>query len=202
MDAILDIARNHNLIVIEDAAEAAGARYKGKPAGSFGDVSTFSFHGSKTLTTGEGGLLLCDDPEIYRKCMFYRDHGREPGDKMFFNREVAYKYKMSSMQAAMGLAQLERIEELVKQKREFFHRYQERLSGVEGIRLNETRDNVYNTYWMNSIVLDKRYPITIEGLIGEFGKRNIDTRSFFHPLSSLPAYGFLKAGNYAKNSRK
>ena len=96
--------------MIEDAAEAIGAEYRGRKAGSFGRAGVFSFHGSKTLTTGEGGMLLCDDPDMYRRCLFLRDHGRSP-DKAFWNLEVAYKYRMSSMQAALGLAQLlERLE--------------------------------------------------------------------------------------------
>src|SRR5215217_7014497 len=118
MNAIRDVAQRNEVAVIEDAAEAVGAEYKGKKAGSFGDTGVFSFHGSKTLTTGEGGMLVTDREDIYRRVLFLRDQGRRPGDKMFWNTEVAYKYKMSSMQAALGLAQLERIDELIQRKRE------------------------------------------------------------------------------------
>src|SRR6266576_5644969 len=120
MDEILEVAARNNISVIEDAAEAAGAEYKGKKAGSFGDAGVFSFHGSKTLTTGEGGMLVTDRDDIHRQVLFLRDHGRQPGDNLFRNTEVAYKYKMSSMQAALGLAQLERIDELIEHKREIF----------------------------------------------------------------------------------
>ena len=113
MDALGKVAARHGVAVVEDAAEAIGSEYRGRKAGSFGDAATFSFHGSKTLTTGEGGMLLANDEKIFRRASFLRDHGRAPGDKLFYNTEVAYKYKMSSMQAALGLAQLERIEELV-----------------------------------------------------------------------------------------
>jgi dTDP-4-amino-4,6-dideoxygalactose transaminase len=132
-DAILKVARGRGVAVIEDAAEAIGSEYAGRKAGSFGDASVFSFHGSKTLTTGEGGMLLTDDEELYRRALFLRDHGRKPGDRMFFNHEVAYKYKMSSMQAALGLAQLERIEELLAAKRQIFSWYKRELRGVNGI---------------------------------------------------------------------
>src|SRR5437773_6331913 len=114
MDGLRRAARRRSIAIIEDAAEAVGAEYKGRRAGSFGDAGVFSFHGSKTLTTGEGGMLVTDDEDLRARALFLRDHGRKPGDKMFFNHEVAYKYKMSSMQAALGLAQLERIEELVE----------------------------------------------------------------------------------------
>ncbi|HEV7394537.1 MAG TPA: DegT/DnrJ/EryC1/StrS family aminotransferase, partial [Burkholderiales bacterium] len=102
-DAIREVARRHGIVVIEDAAEAIGSEYKGRKAGSFGRAGVFSFHGSKTLTTGEGGMLVTDDTTLFERAQFLRDHGRIPGDKMFFNHEVAYKYKMSSMQAALGL---------------------------------------------------------------------------------------------------
>lgn len=114
MDEILEVAREHEIAVIEDAAQAIGTEYKGKKAGSFGLASTFSFHGTKTITTGEGGMLVTDDEDSYNRCRFLSDHGRETGDKMFWNTQVAYKYKLSNMQAALGLAQLERIDELIE----------------------------------------------------------------------------------------
>ena len=116
MAAIRRIASARGIHVIEDAAEAHGSEQHGRKAGSFGDVGVFSFHGSKTLTTGEGGLLATDNTALFERVLFLRDHGRLPGDRYFFNQEVAFKYKMSSMQAALGLAQLERIDELVAKK--------------------------------------------------------------------------------------
>ena len=123
MNAIREIAARRGLHVIEDAAEAIGSQYRGRQAGSLGDVGVFSFHGSKTVTTGEGGMLVTDHANIYERVLLLRDHGRRPTDKMFWNSEVAYKYKMSSMQAALGLAQLERIGELAERKREIFAWY-------------------------------------------------------------------------------
>ena len=133
MDNVCAVAHKHGLAVIEDAAEAIGSEYKRKKAGSFGYTGTFSFHGSKTLTTGEGGMLVTDSEAIHQRAGVLRDHGRQPGDKMFFNTEVGYKYKMSSLQAALGLAQLERVEVLVSRKREIFAWYQSELKEVEGI---------------------------------------------------------------------
>ena len=188
MDAILEIAEKHGIAVIEDAAEAIGSEYKGRKAGSFGDVSTFSFHGSKTLTTGEGGMLVTDREDIYQRCLFLRDHGRDPQGKMFWNTEVAYKYKMSSMQAALGLAQLERIEDLINRKREIFAWYKESLDGFYGITLNQEADRVKNTYWMVTVILDEKLAVKKEDMIERLKEQSIDARPFFYPLSTLPAY--------------
>jgi len=185
LNSVADSAR---VAVIEDAAEAIGALYHGRRAGSFGRVGTFSFHGSKTLTTGEGGLLVTDDAELFRRCQFLRDHGRAPGGRMFWNTEIAHKYKMSAMQAALGLAQLERIEELVARKREAFGWYAEALSGIPGLQLNAEPPGTRNGFWMVTVVPDASYGITKEDLIARLSHEGIDARPFFHPLSELPAY--------------
>jgi len=188
MDAILEIARRRGIAVVEDAAEAIGSEYKGRKAGSFGEVGAFSFHGSKTLTTGEGGMLVTNDAELFKRTQFLRDHGRKPGDRMFFNHEVAYKYKMSSMQAALGLAQLERIEELLAHKRRMFAWYEEGLKEVEGVRLNDAAPDTNPVYWMVTVILDPKFDLPKERLMERLSERDIDCRPFFHPLSSIPAY--------------
>lgn len=188
MDAIGDVARTAGLAVVEDAAEAIGSEYRGARAGSFGVTSTFSFHGSKTLTTGEGGMLVTDDADLRDRILFLRDHGRPAGDRMFFNTEVAFKYKMSSMQAALGLAQLERVEQLVARKRDIASWYVDALAGFDGVTFNSEAADVKNTYWMNTVVLDASYGIDKIALIEAMAARNIDCRPFFHPLSTLPAY--------------
>src|SRR3989338_7175787 len=127
MEALEAIAQKHGIPLIEDSAEALGSTYKGRRAGSFGIGSVFSFHRTKTLTTGEGGMLLVDDDKIYRRCMFLRDHGRKPGGPMYYNTEVTYKYMPFNLQAALGYAQFQRLDELVARKREIFQMYQERL---------------------------------------------------------------------------
>lgn len=197
MDSILDIAQRHNIRVIEDAAEAMGSEYKGKRAGSLGDTGVFSFHGSKTMTTGEGGMLVTDKDDVYQRVLFLRDHGRPPGDKMFYNTEVAHKYKMSSMQAALGLAQLERIDELVERKRQIFAWYEAELGKLEGVTLNYEPPNTKNTYWMVSAVLDEKFDIKKERLMELLGEKNIDCRPFFHPLSFIPAYKDLETAKIA-----
>lgn len=191
MGAIRKIAQRHGIVIIEDAAEAIGSQYHGRCAGSLGDVGVFSFHGSKTLTTGEGGMLVTDREDIYRRVLFLRDHGRKPGDVQFYNTEVAYKYKMSSMQAALGLAQLERVEELLQRKREIFEWYQTALAGVTGLTLNAEPVDTRNSYWMVTVILDPQLGLRKEELIRMLSEKGIDSRPFFYPLSSLPAYAGL-----------
>ncbi len=202
MDAIHAIARRQNIAIIEDAAEALGAEYKGKRAGSFGDTGVFSFHGSKTLTTGEGGMLVTDREELYKRSQVLRDHGRQPGNVMFWNTEVAYKYKMSSMQAALGLAQLERIDELLTRKREQFKWYKEELSGMDGVTLNVEPEGILNTYWMVTIVLEPKFGLNKTQLMERLSQRGIDTRPFFHPLSSIPAYEDSEQAHIARQRNK
>ena len=188
MDAIRAVAARHGIAVIEDAAESVGAEYKGRKAGALGDTGVFSFHGSKTLTTGEGGMLVTDREDIYRRALFLRDHGRTPGDNSFCNTEIAFKYKMSSMQAALGLAQLERIEELIERKREIFGWYLQGLKDFEKVTLNYEMPHARNSYWMVTVVFDPHCGMKKEELQQQLSDRQIDCRPFFHPLSSIPAY--------------
>jgi perosamine synthetase len=188
MDAIMAVAKKHGVAVIEDAAEAVGSEFRGRKAGAFGDAATFSFHGSKTLTTGEGGMLVTSRDDLFARVLRLRDHGRAPGDRMFVNQEVAYKYKMSALQAAFGLAQLERIEELVARKREIFGWYARLAGGVDGVTLNHEASTTKNTYWMVTAVFDRALGLRKENVIEALRERKIDSRPFFSPLSSLPAY--------------
>jgi len=188
MDALQAVADRHGVAIIEDAAEAVGSEFHGRKAGGFGAAGVFSFHGSKTLTTGEGGMLVTDREDIYRRVLTLRDHGRAQGDRMFWNAEVAYKYKMSSVQAALGLAQLERIDALASLKREIFAWYKSALGSLGGVTLNSEAPGTKNTYWMVTAVLDAALGISKERMIARLSARGIDSRPFFYPLSMLPAY--------------
>lgn len=185
--------------IIEDAAESIGSVYKKQRSGTFGVTSCFSFHGSKTLTTGEGGMLVTDDDTIYERCMILRDHGRLSGDIMFQNIEIGYKYKMSNIQAALGLAQLERIEELISKKKEIFQWYQEAFKNINFVSLNPQCPDVNNSYWMTTALFDTSIKMTKLEIINLFKKYNISTRPFFEPLSSLKAY---KQHNAMKDNYK
>jgi len=188
MDSILAVAKRYGLPIIEDAAEAIGSEYKNRKAGSFGRTGVFSFHGSKTLTTGEGGLLATKDTELYKRVLFLRDHGRVPGDVSFNNTEIAYKYKMSSLQAALGFAQLKRIDELVEKKRQIFAWYRQGLRGTKNLMLNTEPAGTKNSYWMSSIIVDEKLDWPKLKLMDALARKGIDSRPFFNPLSSIPAY--------------
>lgn len=198
LPALREIARQHNIAVIEDAAEAIGSHLGGRKAGAWGDTGVFSFHGSKTLTTGEGGMLVTDREDLFQRAAVLRDHGRQPGDRFFYNTEVAYKYKMSSLQAAFGLAQLERVEELVARKREIFAWYREELANVPGLTLNYEPPGSRNTYWMNTVILDEQLGLDKQRLMALFAEQGMDSRPFFHPLSSIPAYAGTPQAELAK----
>ncbi len=199
MSTIRSIADARGIDIIEDAAQAIGSRFNDRLAGSFGRTGVFSFHGSKTMTTGEGGMLVTDDEHIYERTQILRDHGRLPGDTSFFNTEVGYKYKMSALQAALGLAQLRRIDDLVNKKRTIFSWYSERLESNEHLTLNHEPGGVYNTYWMTTILLSEDLKHERDSVMQKLASRGIDTRPFFHPLSSLPAFEGLPQSSCAKD---
>jgi len=187
-DAITTWCAGRDIAVIEDSAESVGSVYKGRRSGSFGLASVFSFHGSKTLVTGEGGMVTTDDTALYDRMQVLRDHGRQPGDVSFLHKEIAYKYKMTSLQAAFGHAQLDRVDELVTHKRQIFEWYRERLAGVPGVQLNAEPDGVTNAMWMSTAVLNPMYRVDKVRAAERLAHAGIGTRPFFYPLSSLPAF--------------
>lgn len=187
-DAISDLARQRGLFLLEDAAEAFGSTFKGRCAGAFGHAGVFSFHGSKTMTTGEGGMVITNDDALAARIRKLQDHGRAPGDTRFLNDEVAYKYKMSALQAALGLAQLERAAELVSKKRAIFSWYSDRLKDVPGVVLNAEPHAVKNSYWMVSAIVPASSGLTKFDVIERLAAEDIASRPFFSPLSTIPAY--------------
>ncbi len=188
MDAIESIAREHQLRIIEDAAEAHGATYKGRMCGSFGDVSCFSFYGNKTITMGEGGICLTDDAELYRKINILRGQGMTP-NKRYWHEIVGYNYRLTNIQAALGSAQLERIGELLKIKRANAKLYQKLLSGIAGVSFPVEKPYAKSSYWMVTIMVNtKKAGMSRDALGEELGKRGIETRILFYPISHLPPY--------------
>ena len=189
MDKLLAIGEKYGIPVIEDAAEAIGSVYHGKRAGSMGKFGAFSFHGTKTLTTGEGGVFVTNDPEFYEHVLTLSNHGRARGQiKQFWPDMIGFKYKMSNIQAAIGCAQVERIDELTRRKREIFSYYRERLTAIPGLSMNSEPVDTVNGAWMPTVVFNPETGITREILQAAFASENIDARVFFHPLSSLPMF--------------
>lgn len=190
-NALRAIADKHGLILIEDAAESLGSKYDGKAAGALGDMAVLSFHGSKTVTCGEGGMLLTNDTKLFQRALFLRDHGRTSVAgryQVFFNSEIAFKYKMSSVQAALGYSQMLRIDQLIQKKRDIFSWYEKRLAGQPGLTINVEPANVFNMFWMPSVILDKSFGMTKIDLMEAMDQRGVDTRPVFTPLSTMPAF--------------
>jgi len=185
LDELFNIGKKYNIPVIEDAAEAIGSVYKGKRAGSLGVFGVFSFHGTKTITTGEGGMFVTQDKELYEKVLTLSNHGRSRTQtKQFWSDVVGFKYKLSNIQAAIGCAQIERIEELINKKRLIFKWYKDKLKGLP-LALNPEPRDCQNGYWMVNIVIDKNISFDRDLLLQEFKNSNIDGRVFFWPLSLI-----------------
>lgn len=188
LDALRDIAHRHGLILIEDAAEALGSTWGTSPAGSLGTFGTFSFHGTKTMTTGEGGMFVTNDQALFDRVQALNNHGRMPGQtKQFWADMVGFKYKMSNVQAAIGCAQIERVGELIDRKRQIFAEYQSRLADLP-LAMNPSPPQGQNGYWMPTIVAERGSGFDRERLLQRFVEREIDGRIFFWPLSMLPMF--------------
>ena len=188
MDALSAIATQHGLALVEDAAEAIGSCWHGHRAGSMGTFGTFSFHGTKTLTTGEGGMFVTQDTQLYERVLSLSNHGRVRGQqRQFWPDLIGFKYKMSNVQAAIGCAQLERIDELIQGKRRVFLAYAELLAGLP-LKMNPEPVGTTNGYWMPSIVVDEGVAFDRQKLLNAFATDHIDGRVFFWPLSSLPMF--------------
>jgi perosamine synthetase len=189
IDALLALGKRHGIPVVEDAAEALGSVHRGRRAGSMGAFGTFSFHGTKTLTTGEGGMFVTGDDALHERVLTLGNHGRARGQtKQFWPDMVGFKYKMSNVQAAIGCAQLERIEELVARKRAVLAGYRQRLGDLPGVSLNPEPEGTVNGAWMPTAVFSPATGVTREALQRAFAAENIDARVFFWPLSSLPMF--------------
>lgn len=188
MKALLAIGQKYGIPVIEDAAEAIGSEWYGKRAGSMGTFGTFSFHGTKTLTTGEGGMFVTQDDLLYEKVLSLSNHGRvRQQRKQFWSDIVGFKYKMSNIQAAIGCAQMERIDELIARKRQVFKCYAEHFRNLP-FKMNPEPPETVNGYWMPTIVIDEGVPFDRETLLASFKENNVDGRVFFWPLSILPMF--------------
>lgn len=185
MDALAAIASRHGLHLIEDAAEAIGSVWHGRRAGSMGTFGAFSFHGTKTITTGEGGMFVTNDSALYQRVLTLSNHGRARGEtRQFWPERIGFKYKMSNVQAAIGCAQVERIDELITGKRRVFEAYRNALAGLP-ISMNPEPPGTTNGYWMPTLVVEEGVPFDRDALLSAFKADNIDGRVFFWPLSRL-----------------
>jgi len=198
MDELLKIAKENNLFLIEDAAESLGSKYKERPAGSFGEISVFSFNATKLAMAGQGGVFATNDEELYNKAKLYSHHGmiKYTDKTTFWSVVVGYNYQWTNIQAALALAQIRRLDDLVNHRRKIFQWYKERLKHIDGLTLNFEHSNVFNTYWVVTVIVDKKYNLKKEDLLRSFSEINIDCRPFFYPASSMPAYEHYSLNNY------
>lgn len=189
MNRLLEIGDKHGIPIVEDAAEAIGSIYHGKQAGSMGKFGSFSFHGTKTLTTGEGGMFVTNDKRLYERVLTLSNHGRARNQKkQFWPDMVGFKYKMSNIQAAIGCAQMERIENLIQKKREILSHYRDNLCELPGVSINPEPEGIINGAWMPTVVFAPETGIRREMLQAAFKAENVDARVFFWPLSGLSMF--------------
>lgn len=188
MDPLLDLARANNLFVIEDSAEAIGLEYKGRPCGSFGDISIFSFYPNKHVTTGEGGMVVTDDEKLAEGCRSFRNLCFQK-EKRFYHDQMGWNYRMTNLQAAIGVAQLEKLEHHINRKREMGSIYTRLLEEVTGIQLPipET-DYAKNIYWVYGVVLKESTSLSVEKVMEILSSKGIGTRPFFWPMHEQPVF--------------
>ncbi len=188
MNPVLDLASKYGLRIIEDAAEMHGQTFSGRPCGSFGDISTFSFYPNKHITTGEGGMIVTDDEHLAERCRSLRNLCFQAG-KRFVHEELGWNFRMSNVQAAIGLAQLERLDEFVARKRSMGRQYTELLSGISGIQLPLTKtDYAENIYWVYGILLKDEIPFDAQEAMSRLNNEGIGTRPFFWPMHEQPVF--------------
>jgi perosamine synthetase len=200
MKALSELARTHDLHVIEDAAEAHGAKVGDVMVGALGKAATFSFYGNKIMTTGEGGMVTTDDTAFARRCRSLKDHGMSP-ERRYFHTELAFNYRMTNLQAALGVAQIEQIDALIAHKCRIMAGYRAALAGLIGrdapphrrVQLNEERPSYRNVYWMVSAVLSDDIALDRAEVCARLRARGIDTRPFFVPMSGLPHLAAYRA---------
>jgi perosamine synthetase len=195
MNPILALAAKHGLQVIEDAAQAHGQAYRGRPCGSLGHISTFSFYANKHLTTGEGGMILTDDAALADRCRSLRNLCFKP-DRRFVHEELGWNFRLSSLQAAVGIAQLETLDRRLERKRALGKHYTRLLGGVPHVQLPlDHTPYAENAYWVYGLVLSDAYPLDARAVMARLADRGIGTRPFFWPLHEQPV--FLKRGLFA-----
>ena len=192
MPTIMDIARKHRLLVVEDCAEAFGSRIDRRHAGTFGDAATFSFFGNKTITTGEGGMVVAREARHLQRMAFLKNQGVSP-TREYWHDEPAYNYRMTNLAAAVGLAQLERADELIARKRHVADRYRERLAHLP-VTLHEEQPGTVHSFWMVSLLVDDA--LRLAPLRGALAREGVETRPVFHPAHTLPMYTSLARGRY------
>ena len=187
MDPLLDIAQKYDLFIVEDATEAVGSKYKEKTVGTIGDIGVYSFNGNKMMTTGGGGMIVTKNQEMMEKIKHLTTQAKSPGTE-YYHAEVGYNYRLTNIQAALGLAQLEQLPNFIEKRRAISKYYRDHLSKTNGIRIQKDADWAFNDCWLSWILIEKEYPRTKAELLTLLNDKNIQARPFFMPLHTLPPY--------------
>ncbi len=190
MEAIMKVAKKHSLPVIEDAAQGAGVYFDKKHVGTFGDVGMLSFYGNKTITTGEGGMLVTNDEKLYKKCWQLKNHGRE-AKGTFIHPHIGFNFGFTEMQAAIGVAQLKKLPKILERKKAINEEYRKLLAGLNGVKFTEADERGKPAHWFTSILVDDA-----DGLAKHLLKNEIQTRRFFYPLHMQPCYKGAVKGSF------
>jgi perosamine synthetase len=194
LDPLMEFARTRGLWVLEDCAEAHGAEYRGRRVGSFGEMACYSFYANKIISTGEGGMIVTNNEELAERARWLRGHAFGRGGKHFWHEEIGFGYRMSALQAAVGLAQLENIDKYVDARRRHAYLYNSLLAGLKGLTLPPEAPYAKNVYWMYSILIDKDFGMTRDELISRLARDGVETRTFFYPVHQQPPYRTAYAG--------
>jgi perosamine synthetase len=187
LDPLLALARAHGLRVVEDAAEAHGARYRGRRVGGLGNVGVFSFYGNKIITTGEGGMLVTNDPALAERAAFLRDHAMDP-KRRYYHPEIGFNYRMTNIQAALGCAQLEQAEAILARRKAIAAAYEAGLAGLPGLRRPPAEPWAESVHWMYSVLVEPAFGRDRDQVREGLRARGVDSRPFFVPLHELPPY--------------
>lgn len=191
IDKIINLARKRGLKVIEDAAQAVGVKYKGRQVGTFGDIGIFSFYGNKTITTGEGGLILTDNKELFKKCWRLKNHGRDEKG-IFIHDYIGFNFCFTDLQAAVGLAQLKKLKKIIERKRRIREFYQRELKDIKQIEFPSINRDTSPVFWFTNIFTDE-----VSDLVRYLKEKGVQTRRFFYPLHKQPCYN---SNGYFPNS--
>jgi perosamine synthetase len=193
MTPLIELAKQKNLHLVEDCAEALGAGYRGQPVGTFGAAGCFSFFGNKMITTGEGGMILFKDQALYEQARMLRDHGMDPS-KRYWHKEVGFNYRLTNLQAAIGVAQMEQIQQFVHKKQQLSKLYSEMLADVAGLTLPPHHDWAQSICWLYTILLDPSTGINRDELLLKLLHNGVESRPLFYPLHTMPPYQRYSTG--------
>jgi len=198
MEPIMKLAKRHKLWVVEDAAEGHGAEYQGKRCGGIGHIGCFSFYANKIITMGEGGAVVTNNQKIAKQLKLLSDLAHSP-QKRFSHIAIGYNYRLTNLQAAIGLAQLEQVNKFIRARRRNAQLYNRLLKNVSGLRLPIEKDGAKNVYWMYGVVVEKNFEMSRDDLMEALAKKGIGTRAFFVPMHRQPVYqkmGLFKGEKY------